>query len=283
MTASIQTAMSRSALAAEPPASNPHGWQATSQGLMLDLDGTLIRGSEIVPGAQTLLRQWKSRYVIVSNNSSDTSQTLARRLQAMDLPVEPQEIILAGVLAVDHIVSRYLGMRVLMCASAALLDYAAGRGVRLVDHDAQVVLLARDTGFGYKTLSRISEELHRGAKLVVSNGDLTHPGPGGVPVPETGALLRAVLACNTHALPQIIGKPESQLYLHGLRQLSLAPHQVTMIGDNLATDALGACRLGMPYLLVGSAPQADACDIAHLLERDCAVRRTLPHDVQARD
>ncbi len=272
--------MTRSALAAEPPASNAQGWQSTSQGLILDLDGTLIRGSEIVPGAPTLLRQWKSRYVIVSNNSSDTPLTLARRLQAADLPVEPREIILAGVLAVDHVVARYPDKRVLMCASEALMDYAAGRGLRLVDHDAQVVVLARDAGFHYEKLSRISRELHRGATLVASNGDLTHPGPGGVPVPETGALLRAVLACNTQVSAQVIGKPETQLFLRGLHQLSLAPHQVTMIGDNLATDALGACRLGMPYLLVGNAPQADAPDIARLLERDCVVRRTLPHDMQ---
>jgi 4-nitrophenyl phosphatase len=111
---------------------------------------------------------------------------------------------------------------------------------------------------------------------MVSNGDLTHPGPRGSLVPETGALLQAVQACAPGVRPRILGKPAPMLFEEGLRRLELPPEDVTVIGDNARTDALGAVRLGMAYLLVGESPYADAPDMARLLQAALPRRHALP-------
>ncbi|MPT38552.1 MAG: haloacid dehalogenase, partial [Achromobacter sp.] len=123
--------------------------------------------------------------------------------------------------------------------------------------------------------------LAAGALLMVSNGDLTHPGPQGSVVPETGALLRAVLACAPGIRPLILGKPAAMLFQEGLRRLGLPAGDVTVIGDNARTDALGAARLGMAYLLVGDAPHADAPDMARLLAAARPRRHALPEGIAA--
>lgn len=69
---------------------------AQARHLIADLDGTLIREDEPVPGAAELLAQFRDRYVIVSNNSTHTAGGVARRLARMGLKVAPKRIVLAG-------------------------------------------------------------------------------------------------------------------------------------------------------------------------------------------
>ncbi|KGD96085.1 haloacid dehalogenase [Achromobacter sp. RTa] len=259
---------------AEPP------WTTRSRGLILDLDGTLIRGPEVIPGASELLTRWAGRYVIVSNNSTDTAAGLAPRLRAMGLPVQSEALVLAGEQALRHIARQHPGARLMLCASDAMHACAAGLGLTPVSRDADIVLLARDLAFGYGTLQTLARELAHGAVLMASNGDLTHPGPQGVVVPETGALLQSVLACVPGVRPQVFGKPGAMLLEEGMRRLGLTPADTTVIGDNVRTDALGAVRLGIGYLLVGNAPYADAPDVASLLDSACARRHELPAGIE---
>ncbi|CAM4222367.1 HAD-IIA family hydrolase [Bordetella muralis] len=254
-------------------------WTQRSRGLILDLDGTLIRGHEVIPGAQELLARWSERYVIVSNNSTDTAATLAPRLQALGLPVEPSALVLAGEQAVHHISHHYPHSKLMLCGSERLQACALELGLTVVSRDADIVLLARDIGFNYATLQTLTRELTCGAILIVSNGDLTHPGPHGSVIPETGALLQALLACVPGTRANILGKPAAMLFQEGLRRLNVPPADITVIGDNMRTDALGATRLGLSYLLVGNAPHADAPDVARLLEAACSRRHVLPDDV----
>jgi len=260
---------------AEPP------WTQRSHGLILDLDGTLIRGHEVIPGAGELLTRWAGRYVIVSNNSTDTAAGLAPRLRALGLPVQAGSLVLAGEQAVRHIARGHPRARLMLCGSETLRACAAGLDLALVTRDADIVLLARDRDFSYATLQALARELAAGALLMVSNGDLTHPGPQGSVVPETGALLRAVLACAPGIRPLILGKPAAMLFQEGLRRLGLPAGDVTVIGDNARTDALGAARLGMAYLLVGDAPHADAPDMARLLAAARPRRHALPEGIAA--
>jgi len=67
-------------------------------------------------------------------------------------------------------------------------------------------------------------------------------------VPETGALLAAVLACAGQARCQTIGKPEPPLFLRALSILGASAHDAIMIGDNAETDGAGAARMGMRYI-----------------------------------
>ncbi len=261
--------------ATEPP------WAQRSRGLILDLDGTLIQGDEALPGAADLLARWSERCVIVSNNSTDTAAGLAPRLRALGLSVQADALVLAGEQAVRHIARRHPRARLLLCGSDALREYAARLGLTLATRDADVVLLARDLAFSYSTLQALSIELARGAVLMVSNGDLTHPGPGGSRVPETGALLQAVRACAPGVRPIVLGKPAAMLFEEGLRRLGTPARDVTVIGDNARTDARGAVALGMGYLLVGDAPGADAPDVARLMQAALPHRHALPADAAA--
>ncbi|MEI2415151.1 HAD-IIA family hydrolase [Orrella sp. JC864] len=252
-------------------------WRQEAQGLIVDLDGTLMREDEPMAGASELLHAYAGRFVIVSNNSTHTAPQLARRLARAGLPVVPQDLVLAGEQAVRHLARTSLDRRLLLCGSTGLKRLASTLGCRLVERDAEVVLLALDKSFSYRRLAQLTRELAQGAPLVVTNPDLTHPGPDGQIVPETGALLQALRACVQPAHTHVVGKPGRAMFAEAVGRLHAAgAGRLVVIGDNPDTDAAGAVAMGLPYLLVGPGPHADAPDPAGLLALRRPARRGLP-------
>lgn len=217
---------------------------------IIDLDGTLSVGDGLTRGATRLIAATGGAYVVLSNNSSHDPEGLARELAERGLVLAPERIVLAGAAAVRLLAAERPRCRVMLVGSRPIANLAAREGLQLTDDDPQVVLLARDEQFSYEKLSGAANAILRGAELVVTNTDRTHPGPGGGVVPETGALLAALQACCGPVPFRTIGKPGRALFDEALRILGTAPASTWVIGDNPDTDGAGAARLGMPFLLV---------------------------------
>jgi HAD superfamily hydrolase (TIGR01450 family) len=222
----------------------------SARGVLVDLDGTLLAGGRIVGGARELLGLVAGRFAIVSNDAEHTPEELAMRLGSFGLSVPPDRIVLAGAVALDLIARERPGAPVMLLASHALHAYAKKRGLRLVEDHPDVVVVGRDRRFSYDRLHAAANAVRAGALLVATNPDVTHPGEVGGIVPETGALLAAILACTGPTPHRIVGKPERALFLAGLEQLRCTPSEAIMIGDNEETDGRGAENLGMRFIRV---------------------------------
>lgn len=250
------------------PSSQPDisgDWAGSAEAFLIDLDGTLIQQSKPLDGAAALLDRLAGRFMIVSNNSTDTAHALAGRLQAIGLPVTGRQLMLAGEQTIRFLAEHHPDRRIILFASEAMRRMAADCGLALVDSNADLVVLMRDPSFDYTGLSLAANELRAGAKLIVSNPDLTHPAPGGRVVVETGTLMLALTACADTPPMRIVGKPEPDLFVEAMRRLVVLPHDTIVIGDNPDTDARGAMLLGLRYLLVGRGAGADAVSPAALL------------------
>lgn len=226
---------------------------STYKAVLCDLDGCLISGDRVLPGASEFVAAHRDRLYIVSNNSTDTAETLRARLLTMGLTIAADRILLAGERAVHWIAREYLGSSVEIFGSAAIRDCADRLDLERADGPPDVVLLTRDTGFTYGSLQRLVTALAQGARLVVSNIDATHPGPDGVPVPETGALLATVRTCLPDLAYEVIGKPEPELLRAALERAGAQTDQAVLVGDNPATDGEGARRLGLDFVHVDPA------------------------------
>ena len=219
-------------------------------GYLVDLDGTLMSGAKALPGAVQLIEQLEGRFVIVSNDAEHTPAQLSRRLRAVKLMVPEQRIILAGATTLDCLLNEEPQARVMLIGSAGLYRYARGIGLRLSDGRPDIVVLARDRRFTYGRLAKAANAIRAGARLVVANPDYTHPGLAGDIVPETGALLAALLACTGPVSYRVVGKPEPALFLRGLELLGVTSDRGVVIGDNPDTDGAGARRLGLRFVRV---------------------------------
>jgi HAD superfamily hydrolase (TIGR01450 family) len=224
---------------------------------LIDLDGTLLLGRRPAPGAKDLLTRVRGRFVVVSNDSEHVPSQLARKLRGVGLPVEPDRIILAGVRAVDALVREYPGAKVLLLASPMLQRYARRCGLRLQRSLPEVIMVARDRGFSYADLAAATDAIRGGAELMATNPDVSHPGADGHQVPDTGALLVAILACSGSVPVRMFGKPDPQMLHEGLRRLDGCPREGIMIGDNAATDGQAAQRAGIQFVRVVAAIESE--------------------------
>ncbi|WP_181905478.1 HAD-IIA family hydrolase [Aestuariispira insulae] len=221
--------------------------------ILCDLDGCLIQDGKAIDGAAALVDRYRQKFRILSNNSTDTPQTLARKLDGYGIEIDPVQIILAGSAAVDLLAKDYPGARILLLASPAIEDYAKKQGLRPIapadaDELPDLVLICRDTAFSYESVQTVIELVSRGIPYYAANPDLTHPGRDGLPVIETGLILQMVQMATALKPKAVIGKPEPDLFLAALE--NVAPANAVMIGDNLRTDMEGATRLRMPNIRV---------------------------------
>ncbi|MEM9761317.1 MAG: HAD-IIA family hydrolase [Pseudomonadota bacterium] len=225
-------------------------WLDRYRAVLCDLDGCLISGETVLPGAGELVAAAGARLFIVSNNSTDTSETLSARLARLGLDLPAERLVLAGVTALEMLAREMPGGRVALFAAPALFAYAEATGLVLDDATPEVAVLARDTELTYPRLARLVRHAGAGVPLVVTNPDASHPAADGAPVPETGALLDAVRACLPDLEVRIIGKPETTLIDEALRRAGAAPEEALFIGDNPATDGAGAARAGLDFALI---------------------------------
>lgn len=235
-----------------------------ARAVLIDVDGVLVAGGIALPGAGEFLKALRGRDFIVSNNSTDTPDSMAGTFLRQGLAVEPRRVSLAGAVMIETIAAEAPGEATFLVAAPSLAGYAEGRGLRLTDDEgAPILALARDTGLSYQRLHRAARVLHGGARWLVANPDRTHPDTDGGPVPETGALMAALVACVPAARPRIIGKPEPGIFLAALAKAGVGPGEAVMIGDNPETDGAGADALGIPKIMVG--PRGTIGGVAHLL------------------
>jgi len=225
-------------------------WASAAAGFIVDLDGTLITGRSLMPHAVGLLERLKGRFVIVSNDGEHVPAQVGRMLSDLGLPVAAERIVLAGTETLDLIAAERPGAEILLLGSDALRAYAYDIGLRLAGNAPEVVVVGRDRRFSYARLTVAVNAVRAGAELIATNADHTHPGPDGSVVPETGALLAAILHCVGSAPHRVIGKPEPALFTKALRILDVPAASVAVIGDNPTTDGIGARRLGMRYIEV---------------------------------
>lgn len=223
---------------------------SAAKGYLVDLDGTLMSGGQLLPEADTLLGLLQNRFVIVSNDSEHTPSQLERKFRQWNLKIPADRILLAGTCALETIARRQPGARILIIGSTVLRRHAQKLGLVPDAARPQAVLVARDRRFTFERLYNAVNAVRAGAELYVACPDRTHPAPNGGLFPEAGALAAAIFACVGDVPHHVVGKPETALFHMGCERLRVAPIDAVMIGDNPLTDAAGAARAGLRFLQV---------------------------------
>ena len=224
--------------------------RAERAAVLSDLDGCLIAGARVLPGAARLVAACGARLWIVSNNSTDTAATLARRLADLGLEVATDRIVLAGEATLRGIARRQPGARIALFAAPPLRALADELGLVRDEERPDLAVLGRDPGLTLDRLTRLAALVHNGVPLCVTNPDPSHPSADGTPVPETGALYAAVAAIVPRPAPACIGKPAPDLLESALRLAGVAPADAVYLGDTPETDGAAARAAGVPLVRI---------------------------------
>lgn len=219
-----------------------------------DLDGCLISGETVLPGARELTVLAGNRLWIVSNNSTDTAQSLAHKLNRLGLPVQSEQILLAGEATIRKTAKDTPQARIALYGTQLLSDLAVGLGLKPCRGEQkdlpQYALLTRDPAFTMRDLEQLMRLVDRDVPVILANPDLIHPAADGTPVPETGALFAALQAGFPKLNYKTYGKPSSYLVFEGLKRSGVKAADAVFIGDTPATDGQAALAAGVPFVLI---------------------------------
>jgi HAD superfamily hydrolase (TIGR01450 family) len=237
----------------------------------LDAYGVLVNAEGPLPGAaeflQEIVSQGKS-YFLLSNDSSRGPHTTWKRYTGFGLPLQQERIITAGMLLPKYFATHGLvGAPCMVLGtddSRAYVEAAGGFVVSRTDTNASVFVLADDLADSFldtinDAVTVLFSRLERGLRthLILPNPDLVFPRNGGFGV-TAGAIAHAVEAALTLRDPSgkqkfvPLGKPESYIFDEGFSRLpaGITKDRVVMVGDQLATDVLGASRAGIDSALM---------------------------------
>lgn len=222
-------------------------------GLLVDLDGVVWVGRELVPGSVEALGQLLSagmEIVFVTNNPGRPAAAYGERLREAGVPVADDCVVTAGE-ATAELAAKRGGGTAFVIGAPAFHDTVSVTGLRLLDgeagREADVVLVSGHRGFDYEELLTATLALQRGATLFATSRDPTLPMPSGA-WPGTGAVLAAVETASG-ATAEIGGKPEPHLF-EMARERFAAAERVAMVGDRISSDIEGGRRAGLETILV---------------------------------
>ncbi|MBN6186682.1 TIGR01457 family HAD-type hydrolase [Aneurinibacillus sp. BA2021] len=241
--------------------------QRTYKGYLLDLDGTVYRGGEVIPEAVIFIEAMKKKnlpYLYVTNNSSLTPEALAHKLERMGLPAAPHDFFTSSMAVAATIekleTEKETGhpVTVLAIGETGLMTALADAGYTIVDKaPASYVVVGIDREFSYEKMKQATLAIYGGARFLSTNCDRAIPTEEGL-VPGNGALTAAI-AYATGVEPTYVGKPEKAIVALALERLGLEAADVLLIGDNLETDIAAGANSGVDTLLVysGFSQEAD--------------------------
>ena len=218
--------------------------------LLLDLDGTLFRGSAPTAGAVQTLEAVDGRALYVTNNATRSADEVAAHLRELGFTATAQDVVTSAQSAARLLSLRIpAGSKVLVVGTDALAGEVAAVGlrpVRLFADEPTAVVQGLSMTIGWPELAEAALAIRAGALWVTSNLDPTLPTERGL-VPGNGSLV-AALRTATGQEPLVAGKPAPGLMHDALARGEFRTPLV--VGDRLDTDIAGAIAAGLPSLMV---------------------------------
>ena len=218
-------------------------------GLLIDIDGVLIRGSEVIPGAPETIRALRARGIpfrFITNTTIYCRLTLLDRLIAMGFEIQEEELFTATYAAAHYLRSKEAKSYYPLLLPDAQLEFSDIE----VDEETPEFVVIGDLGasFTFPRLNRAFRALLNGAQLVALHKKRMWRAEEGLFLDAGPFVVALEYAAEVNAT--VIGKPSQAYFQIALDDLGIPPSQVAMIGDDVEIDVRGAQLMGMQGWLV---------------------------------
>jgi arabinose operon protein AraL len=211
------------------------------KGFIFDLDGTIYRGDQIIPEADSvirLLRENKRKVVFLSNKPIQTREDYASKLTRLGIPTQPDEVINSTFVMTNYLKKIAPQARLYVVGETPFVEELKRAGFKITDEPKEIeyVVVAFDRTFDYKKLNIAFQAIKKfGAHFVATNPDRTCPVEGGE-IPDCAGMIAAIEAVTEKKVEAIVGKPSPIMIQVVLDVLDLRPEDCILIGDRLETD-----------------------------------------------
>src|SRR4051794_13912744 len=226
-------------------------WGGTSLGYLIDMDGVIYRGGNLIPGAERFigkLGEGDIPFRFLTNNSQRTRRDVATRLQRLGIDVEPEHVYTCALATARYLAGQKPGGTAYVIGEGGLLTALHENGYAVVDRDPDYVVVGEGRILTFEMVEAALKMILGGAKLIATNLDPNCPTESGMR-PGCGATV-AMLEAAAGVKAFSVGKPSPVMLRGARKELALTTDQTVVIGVTMETDILGGVQLGFKTILV---------------------------------
>ncbi len=233
---------------------------------LIDLDGTMYRGTEIIEGAKEFIDHLIAQdhpFCFLTNNAMRTKRQNVEHMKNMGFTgIEEKHFFTSSMAAARYMAKQDASKRkAWMIGQDGLREALTEEGFVLTKEHADYVFIGLDKSASYEDYSEALDVLLHGAMLVGTNSDLLLAKPGGFQV-GNGSIVRMFEYASGQQSPKI-GKPYAPILEECLEYFHLLKENAVILGDNLETDILLGAENGVETIFVTSGVHQEA-DIERL-------------------
>ncbi|USZ69811.1 HAD-IIA family hydrolase (plasmid) [Halorussus salilacus] len=245
------------------PTTTSNPTPTTYAGALVDLDGTVYRGDELLPGVEDGVAALRQRMPVLflSNKAVERRADYAETLTGMGIPTAVDEVLNSATVTADYLAREFPDGAALVVGEAPLVAEIRAAGVAVTDSpaDADVVVASMDRAFDYETLTDALRALDPEAEgdgrredetaFVATNPDRTCPVASGE-IPDAAGMIGAIEGVTGREVDRVLGKPSETTVAAATAALDAPASECLMVGDRLETDIAMGERAGMTTVLV---------------------------------
>ena len=221
------------------------------KGFICDMDGVIYHGNKVLPGVSEFV-QWlheeKKEYLFLTNNSGYTPKELQQKLARMGLDVSEDHFYTSALATAAFLKNQAPGCSAYVIGEAGLYNALYEAGITMNDVNPDYVVLGEGKSYSLDTITKATNLVLKGAKLIGANSDVSGPIENGIS-PACGALV-APIEIATGKKAYFCGKPNPLMMRTGLRLLGCHSEEAVIVGDRMDTDIVAGTESGVSTVLV---------------------------------
>lgn len=220
-------------------------------GFLIDMDGVIYRGSELIPGADRVIASLRARgipFLFLTNNSQRTRRDVVTKLKRLGIDAEEKHVFTCAMATARYLARQKPNGTAYVIGDGGLMTALHQNGYSIVDKSPDYVVVGEGRSLNFEMAEQALQMILDGAKLVATNLDPNCPTQTGTR-PGCGAIV-AMLEAASGIKAFSVGKPSPVMLRAARKELGLSTDQTIVIGDTMETDILGGVQLGYKTILV---------------------------------
>lgn len=220
---------------------------------LIDLDGTIYRGSETVESGVRFVHRLNKAgkdYLFLTNNTTRTPEMVVTKLKGHGVLTDTKHVYTPSMATASYILGhnkkKKIGLYIIgeIGLWSELLSHPE---FELNEKDPDYVIVGMDTDLTYHKVRVATRAIRNGATFIGTNADMNLP-LGNELIPGNGSQC-AMVAAASGQNPLYIGKPAAIIVEMALAKWHCQKRDALLVGDNYDTDIRAGFNSGVDQLL----------------------------------
>ncbi len=220
------------------------------QGFLIDMDGVIYSGNDLIPGSDQFVQNLKDRnipFLFLTNNSQRSPRDVVNKLAGIGIEAEEENVFTSAMATGWFLARQKPHGTAYVLGEGGLLTSLHENGYSLVTQKPDFVVVGEGRNFTLEMVNNAVDMILEGAKLVATNLDPSPKKKGWTNLGISAVVAMIEEATGIKAFS--VGKPSPVMMRVARKKLGLTTAETTIIGDTMTTDILGGIQVGYRTIL----------------------------------